>query len=113
MKLPKSTVIRSFVLMMLLSCVSSLWAQRERNYIYILDCSRSMVTEYHIWDATLDYLEKDIARLSDNTMVTIVPFQGTVYGKSVKHELKKDFDWAKVFKGVTSVTEIRRVTEDQ
>ncbi|MBO4754285.1 MAG: VWA domain-containing protein [Bacteroidales bacterium] len=100
MKLPKSTVIRSFVLMMLLSCVSSLWAQRERNYIYILDCSRSMVTEYHIWDATLDYLEKDIARLSDNTMVTIVPFQGTVYGKSVKHELKKDFDWAKFKKEV-------------
>ena len=100
MKIPTFPVIRLLALTMLLSCVSSLWAQRERNYIYILDCSRSMVTEYHIWDPTLDYLEKDIARLSDQTMVTIVPFQGTVYDKSVIHELKKEFDWAKFKKEV-------------
>ena len=100
MKIPTFPVIRLLALTMLLSCVSSLWAQRERNYIYILDCSRSMVTEYHIWDPTLDYLEQDIARLSDQTMVTIVPFQGTVYDKSVIHVLKKEFDWSKFKKEV-------------
>ena len=100
MKKPKNTVVRTLVLTLLLTCAGSLWAQRERNYIYILDCSRSMVTEYDIWDSTLDYLEHDIARLSDGTMVSIIPFQGTVYDKSVRHELKKDFDWTKFRKEV-------------
>ena len=71
----------------------TLWAQRERNYIYILDCSRSMVSTYHIWDPTLDFLQKDISKLSDNSMVTIIPFQGTVYDQSVVHCKKKDFRW--------------------
>ena len=71
----------------------TLWAQRERNYIYILDCSNSMVSTYHIWDPTLEFLEKDIAKLSENSMVTIIPFQGTVYEKSVRHCKKSDFKW--------------------
>ncbi len=98
-----NTIARSFRYLLLLSCwcfCTVLMAQRERNYIYILDCSNSMETDYHIWESTLDYLRDDIARLSPTTMVTIVPFQGQVYGDLLRHELKRDFDWTKFEKGV-------------
>lgn len=98
-----NTIARSLRYLLLLCCwclCTSLMAQRERNYIYILDCSNSMETDYHIWESTLNYLRDDIARLSPTTMVTIVPFQGQVYQDLLRHELKSDFDWAKFEKGV-------------
>lgn len=54
-------------------------AQRERNYIYLLDCTKSM-KGYNgapdIWQSTKDYLESDIERQAPGTTVHIVPFQG-------------------------------------
>lgn len=93
--------LRALTVLLLCSLSFSLFAQRERNYIYILDCSNSMEETYHIFQPTLDYLQKDIARLSANTMVTIIPFQGSVYDTSVKHCLKKDLSWDKFAKEVT------------
>lgn len=95
MRILNIVTTRLALLLVILLFPLTLMAQRERNYIYILDCSRSMVTDYHIWEPTLKYLEEDITRLSDNTMVTIVPFQGTVYEKQQRHERKNQFDWRK------------------
>lgn len=54
-------------------------AQRERNYIYLLDCTKSMMG-YNgapdIWKPTKDYLKSDIERQTPGTMVHVVPFQG-------------------------------------
>lgn len=96
---------KTLALVAMMGLSSALWAQRERNYIYILDCSQSMVVTYHIWEPTLEYLKNDIARLSESTMVTIVPFQGSVYQQSVRHELKRDLDWAKFEKEVSTYPE--------
>ena len=85
--------VKSFVLLFCFCWTFSLLAQRERNYIYVLDCSNSMEATYHIWEPTLQYLHEDIDRLSPTTMVTIVPFQGKVYDDLLRHEQKKDFDW--------------------
>ncbi|MCR5395171.1 MAG: VWA domain-containing protein [Bacteroidales bacterium] len=96
MRYNTTQTIQRFVFLLIFSFSSlTLWAQRERNYIYILDCSNSMVSDFHIWEPTLDFIQKDIDKLSDNTMVTIVPFQGTVYQNSVVHCTKKDFKWDK------------------
>lgn len=102
--------LHRLMLLLLLMTTTTLWAQRERNYIYILDCSNSMVSDFHILEPTLRYLRADIDRLSPQTMVTIIPFQGSVYDKSVRHQLKKDFDWAKFEKEVTPYTEQRTGT---
>lgn len=105
MEQKKKPILRLLTTLLLLLSTALSWAQRERNYIYILDCSNSMVTTYGIFEPTLDYLQKDIARLPDNTTVTVVPFQGNVYTKSVRHCQKKDFDWNKFVKEVTPYTE--------
>lgn len=92
--------MRCIVLLLLAIVCQNISAQRERNYIYILDCSNSMKTDYQIWEPTLQYLHEDIERLSATTMLTIVPFQGHVYSDLLRHELKKDFNWAQFEKGV-------------
>lgn len=95
-----SLAVKSFVFLFCFCWTFSLLAQRERNYIYVLDCSNSMEATYHIWEPTLQYLHEDIDRLSPTTMVTIVPFQGKVYDDLLRHEQKKDFDWKSFEKGV-------------
>lgn len=54
-------------------------AQRERNYIYLLDCTKSM-SGYNgapnIWEPTKNYLRSDIERQTPNTSIHVVPFQG-------------------------------------
>ena len=97
----KKILIRSLLVAIILSVGTSLWAQRERNYIYVLDCSNSMLG-YHLWDPTMNFLEKSIGNLSDNSMVTIIPFQGKVFEKSVLHELKSDLDWSSYKKSIAN-----------
>lgn len=70
-----------FVLILLLS-FTTLFAQRERNYVYILDCTQSMRGyngSPNIWNSTLDYLYKDINGLPPSTSVSIIPFQTQVH----------------------------------
>lgn len=59
----------------------TLHAQRERNYIYLLDCTKSM-TGYggspNIWNPTLDYLKKELEKHTPGTTLHVVPFQGKV-----------------------------------
>ena len=101
---PDITMRRTLITLLLLTLtVLQLFAQRERNYIYILDCSRSMLTDYKVdgrplWDATLDYLKADIDRQIPSSTINIVPFQGSVY--EVTSCRKPDFDWSKFYNQV-------------
>lgn len=66
-----------FLLFLLISSVS--FAQRQRNYIYVLDCTKSM-SGYkgapNIWKSTKDYLNSDIVRQTPETSIHVIPFQG-------------------------------------
>lgn len=101
---PDISMRRTLITLLLLTLtVLQLFAQRERNYIYILDCSRSMLTDFKVdgrplWDATLDYLKADIDRQIPSSTINIVPFQGSVY--EVTSCRKPDFDWSKFYNQV-------------
>lgn len=64
------------------------WAQKERNYIFLVDCSRSMNKDnYKLDNRALEYLEQRISE--DATIpchIVIVPFQGEAYS----FEFRKD-----------------------
>lgn len=69
--------------MLLLSLIISLSvvAQRERNYIYLLDCTKSMTGfggSPKIWDPTRAYLKKELEKHTPGTTLHVVPFQGKV-----------------------------------
>lgn len=82
------------ILLFLLIVPINVFAQRERNYIYLLDCTKSMAG-YNgapdIWESTKKYLKNDIERHTPCTMVHVVPFQG----KSLPTYsfLAQDFKW--------------------
>ena len=81
-----------FFILCMLFCVP-LHAQRERNYIYLFDCTQSMKT-VDIWEPTKKYLREDIERLSPSSTVTIVPFQGITH-PTIQFECR-NFDWNKI-----------------
>ena len=58
------------------------YGQRDRNYIYVLDCTKSMAG-YNgapdIWADTKGFLRKEIEKLPAGTHVTVVPFQTAVH----------------------------------
>lgn len=59
----------------------SVLAQRERNYIYLFDCTKSMIGfngSPNIWQPTKDYLKKDLEKHTAGTTLHIIPFQGKV-----------------------------------
>lgn len=80
-------------LLCMLLCVP-LYAQRERNYIYLFDCTQSMKTMEDIWEPTKKYLREDIERLSPSSTVAIIPFQGNAHS-TIQFECK-DFNWNKI-----------------
>lgn len=59
----------------------SVYAQRERNYIYVLDCTKSM-TGFNgspkIWEPTRNYLKKELDKHTPGTTLHVIPFQGKV-----------------------------------
>lgn len=73
---------KTLLLLTLLLSFTALFAQRERNYVYILDCTQSM-RGYNgapnIWNSTMDFLCKDINSLPNSTSVSIIPFQTQVH----------------------------------
>lgn len=75
----------------------TLSAQRERNYIYVLDCTRSMIGyggSPKIWDPTRDYLRKELVKHTPGTTLHIIPFQGKVL-PAFSFDAK-DLDWKKI-----------------
>lgn len=72
--------ILTFLLALLLSTLNAT-AQRERNYIYVLDCTRSMTgvgNSPNIWQPTKNYLRDDITRQTPTTEIHVLPFQEKV-----------------------------------
>ena len=56
-------------------------AQRERNYIYLLDCTKSMTGfkgSPKIWEPTKNYLKSELEKHEPNTTLHVIPFQGEV-----------------------------------
>ena len=73
--------IKYIFLLLALSVSFSVMAQRERNYIYLLDCTKSM-TGFNgspaIWESTKDYLRKELEKHAPGTHLHVVPFQDKV-----------------------------------
>lgn len=70
-------------IMLLLSLIMSLSvvAQRERNYIYLLDCTKSMIGfngSPDIFEPTKNYLKNELDKHIPGTTLHIIPFQGQV-----------------------------------
>ena len=74
---------KTLILFLSLIISQSVLAQRERNYIYVLDFTKSM-TGYggspKIWNPTRDYLRKELEKHPPGTTLHIVPFLGRVLG---------------------------------
>lgn len=71
------TILFFLSLIMSLSVV----AQRERNYIYLLDCTKSMTGHKgspNIWTSTKNYLYNELQKHTPGTTLHVVPFQEVV-----------------------------------
>lgn len=73
--------LRIIFILLLAMLWSTSFGQRERNYIYLFDCTQSM-NGYNnspdIWEQTKSWLWDDIGQLKDGH-VSVIPFQGKVY----------------------------------
>lgn len=91
--------LKTLFLLLSLITSASVLAQRERNYIYLLDCTKSM-TGYKgspkIWNPTKDYLRKELEKHVPGTSIHVVPFQGKVL-PAFSFDAN-DLDWKKIEK---------------
>lgn len=71
--------LKTLILTISLIFSISVFSQRERNYIYVLDCTKSM-TGFNgspiIWEPTKDYLRKELEKHTPGTTLHVIPFQG-------------------------------------
>lgn len=95
--------LKLIILLLALGTSLSLMAQRERNYIYLLDCTKSMIGyngSPNIWQSTKDYLKNELEKHTPGTTLHIIPFQhkvlpafnymaGNVDWKKISNELDK------------------------
>ena len=59
----------------------TLLAQRERNYIYLIDCTKSMIGyggSPKIWAPTKAYLNSELGKHTPGTTLHVIPFQEKV-----------------------------------
>lgn len=89
--------LKTLILILSLIMSVSVIAQRERNYIYVLDCTKSM-TGYKgspdIWNSTKQYLQKELNKHVPGTTLNIIPFQDNVL--SPYSFDAKNLDWGKI-----------------
>ncbi len=71
-----------------------LFAQRQRNYVYIFDCTESMERDSHIWEPAKQFLKEDIEQLDENATVNIVLFHQST-AEPIRFKAK-DFNWNKI-----------------
>jgi hypothetical protein len=74
----------------------SLMAQRERNYVYLFDCTQSMINQVNIWQPTKRYLRDDITKLDNNSTITIIPFQNQAFN-AIQFD-RQHFNWNEIEK---------------
>lgn len=73
--------MRRILLLLLVVLPMTLLAQRERNYIYLLDCTKSMIGfngSPIIWNPTKSYLKGELDKHTPGTTLHVIPFQGNV-----------------------------------
>lgn len=86
--------LKTIILLLSLVLSMSVMAQRQRNYVYIFDCTWSMKDPNRIWEEAKQFMKDDIEQLDDNANVTIVLFhQKTADPIRFK---AKDFAWKNV-----------------
>ena len=91
--------LKTLMLFLALIISLSVVAQRERNYIYVLDCTKSMIGyggSPKIWDPTRDYLRKELEKHTPGTTLHVIPFQGKVL-PAFSFDAN-DLDWKKIDK---------------
>lgn len=82
---------RTIVILLCLICALLVNA-KEKNYIYVFDCTQSMDTEFHIWEKAKQWLKDDIMRKREDAMISIVPFRDNCDGL-ISPFLRKNMDW--------------------
>ena len=71
------------------------YGQKQRNYIYVFDCTASMkMKKINMWEPAKKWLKEDIDRQSDDASITIIPFRDKP--DMVINFHKDDFDWSKI-----------------
>lgn len=70
-----------FFLFIILAFIFSINSfSKQRQYIYVFDCTQSMDVDYDIWEPAKRWLKDDIERKRDNALITIVPFRDNTDG---------------------------------
>lgn len=72
----------------------SVMAQRQRNYVYLFDCTWSMKRPNGIWEQAKQFMKDDIDQLDENANVTIVLFH-QITANPICFKAKQ-FDWNSV-----------------
>ena len=86
--------LKTPILLLFLIMSVSVMAQRQRNYVYLFDCTWSMKSPYGIWEHAKQFMKEDIDQLDENANVTIILFhQNTANPICFK---AKDFVWKNV-----------------
>lgn len=81
----------NLILICLFMGTSTIYAQRQRNYVYIFDCTKSMDEPNNIWQPAKEFLKNDLKQLDNNANVTVVLFhQDAAAPISFK---AKDLNW--------------------
>ena len=74
---------RIITIAILLCLALTMQAARERNYIFVVDCTGSMKQAAKggggtVWEAALDFLNREAERLEDDDKITVIPFHQSV-----------------------------------
>lgn len=86
-----------YIVILVLFCGNFVFAQRNRNYVYLFDCTKSMIGYNgtpNIWDKAKDYVHTDIERYMHGTSIHVLPFQNKPM--SPHSFLRENFDWSKI-----------------
>lgn len=81
-------------------------AQRERNYIYLLDCTKSMIGyggTPNIWQPTKDYLKNELEKHTPGTTLHVVPFQDKIL--SSYNFKAEDLKWNSIEKDLDKIVQ--------
>ena len=66
--------LKTPILLLFLIMSVSVMAQRQRNYVYLFDCTWSMKRPNGIWEQAKQFMKDNIDQLDENANVTIVLF---------------------------------------
>lgn len=93
-------MLRIVMLLFSLCFMTNVFAQRERNYIYLFDCTKSMKGYQgrtpDIWNESCNYLKNDIETRENSSTITVVPFTGEKYNPAPISFQRSSFDWNKI-----------------